>query len=425
MAECTWLLKTPDAIYGPETEDRLISWAKAGKIQPGQSISTDGEEWISVTEVPFLDMRWSIDIQDGKPPRGPFHREAVDALLQRGRLPENVKIIEVREPWIQEELILDENPDDLTVEKDYIIDDASPSQEIEESEKEEEPIEETPIESTPVEQEEIVQEEIVQEESVQEETVQEEIIQEEIAIKEEIPEPEEKVPEPEEEKIVVKEELPQRETVVNSQKQVDLPNIPPEATILYGLMREEAESLAKLIADEKRETEEFRKASQERQERMQERRQSLLRLIGSDADDMVRKARITHPTLARDTGLRQDYNALKLLQERITQEAKNKIDTLTDRLNKSETEVRRMRQQMIDSATLSKQLIETRETLQRREKEIMAERQRFEEERQRYAMERQTLMARLSALETGLPGGTNQSREARGVKLAPWMGLIK
>jgi hypothetical protein len=393
MAECTWLLKTPDAIYGPETEDRLISWAKAGKIQPGQSISTDGEEWISVTEVPFLDMRWSIDIQDGKPPRGPFHREAVDALLQRGKLPENVKIIEVREPWIQEELILDENPDDLTVEKDYIIDDASPSQEIEESEKEEEPIEETPIESTPVEQEEIVQEE--------------------------------KVPEPEEEKIVVKEELPQRETVVNSQKQVDLPNIPPEATILYGLMREEAESLAKLIADEKRETEEFRKASQERQERMQERRQSLLRLIGSDADDMVRRARITHPTLARDTGLRQDYNALKLLQERITQEAKNKIDTLTDRLNKSETEVRRMRQQMIDSSTLSKQLIETRETLQRREKEIMAERQRFEEERQRYAMERQTLMARLSALETGLPGGTNQSREARGVKLAPWMGLIK
>jgi chromosome segregation ATPase len=158
---------------------------------------------------------------------------------------------------------------------------------------------------------------------------------------------------------------------------------------------------------------------------MQERRQSLLRIIGSDADDMVRRARINHPSFSQDDRLRQDYNALKLLQERVTQEAKNKIDILTDRLNKSEFEVRRLRQQLIDTATLSKQLIEARATLQRREKEIITERQRFEEERQRFAIERQTLMTRLSALETGLPGGTNQSREAHSIKLAPWMGLIK
>ena len=29
----------------------------------------------------------------------------------------------------------------------------------------------------------------------------------------------------------------------------------------------------------------------------------------------------------------------------------------------------------------------------------------------------------LSALESSLPGHTNQSREAHAVKLAPWMGL--
>jgi predicted nucleic acid-binding Zn-ribbon protein len=80
---------------------------------------------------------------------------------------------------------------------------------------------------------------------------------------------------------------------------------------------------------------------------------------------------------------------------------------------------------MVDTATLSKQLADTRETLQRREKEIVAERQRFEEERQRFAMERQALLSRLSSLESGIGGDTNQAREARGVKIAPWMSLKK
>jgi hypothetical protein len=396
MAETKWLLKTPDALYGPESQERLISWAKAGKIQPGQSISTDGEEWISVTEVPFLDMRWSIDIQDGKPPRGPFHREAVDALVARGRLPENVKIIEVREPWPQDEFDLEEPSESAITENDYIID-----EEITETEEKE--IKETTTEEVAVAEETITEENTAEEPTLATDTESE---QEIATVENKMSNTEEVIPE-------------------ENNKQMDLPNLPPDASVLYGLMKEEAESLTKLIEAEIRKTEEFRKASLARQERMQERRQSLLRIIGSDADDMVRRARINHPSFSQDDRLRQDYNALKLLQERVTQEAKNKIDILTDRLNKSEFEVRRLRQQLIDTATLSKQLIEARATLQRREKEIITERQRFEEERQRFAIERQTLMTRLSALETGLPGGTNQSREAHSIKLAPWMGLIK
>jgi hypothetical protein len=396
MAETKWLLKTPDALYGPESQERLISWAKAGKIQPGQSISTDGEEWISVTEVPFLDMRWSIDIQDGKPPRGPFHREAVDALVARGRLPENVKIIEVREPWPQDEFDLEEPSESAITENDYIID-----EEITGTEEKE--IKETTTEEVAVAEETITEENTAEEPTLGTDTESE---QEIATVENKMSNTEEVIPE-------------------ENNKQMDLPNLPPDASVLYGLMKEEVESLTKLIESEIRETEEFRKASLARQERMQERRQSLLRIIGSDADDMVRRARINHPSFSQDDRLRQDYNALKLLQERVTQEAKNKIDILTDRLNKSEFEVRRLRQQLIDTATLSKQLIEARATLQRREKEIITERQRFEEERQRFAIERQTLMTRLSALETGLPGGTNQSREAHSIKLAPWMGLIK
>ena len=57
-----WYLRTQDETFGPETKERLIEWAQMGRIQPGQDISEDGETWRPATEIPFLDMRWSIDI---------------------------------------------------------------------------------------------------------------------------------------------------------------------------------------------------------------------------------------------------------------------------------------------------------------------------------------------------------------------------
>ena len=65
-----WYLRTQDDTFGPETRERLLEWAKMGRIQPGQEVSPDGETWMPAVEVPFLDMRWSIDIGDGTP-RGP------------------------------------------------------------------------------------------------------------------------------------------------------------------------------------------------------------------------------------------------------------------------------------------------------------------------------------------------------------------
>ena len=75
-----WYLRTQDETFGPETKERLIEWARMGRIQPGQDISSDGETWRPATEIPFLDMRWSIDIGDGNP-RGPFNKHAAQALL--------------------------------------------------------------------------------------------------------------------------------------------------------------------------------------------------------------------------------------------------------------------------------------------------------------------------------------------------------
>ena len=93
-----WYLKANDETFGPESRDRLVEWAKMGRILPGQEISLDGETWYPVTDVPFLDMRWSIDPGDGNP-RGPFNRAAADALLKSGRLPPTATLVEVRAPF--------------------------------------------------------------------------------------------------------------------------------------------------------------------------------------------------------------------------------------------------------------------------------------------------------------------------------------
>ena len=98
MGEAKWYLRTPDETFGPETEERLVEWARVGRIQPGQEVSDDNLTWRRVEEVPFLDMRFSIDIGDGNP-RGPFHRAAAEALLASGRLPKTSTLVEVREPF--------------------------------------------------------------------------------------------------------------------------------------------------------------------------------------------------------------------------------------------------------------------------------------------------------------------------------------
>ena len=93
-----WYLRTQDETFGPESKARLLEWARMGRIQPGQEISSDGETWMPATEVPLLDMRWSIDIGDGHP-RGPFNKTAAQALLSSGRLPPGSRIVEVRPPF--------------------------------------------------------------------------------------------------------------------------------------------------------------------------------------------------------------------------------------------------------------------------------------------------------------------------------------
>ena len=62
MGEAKWYLRTQDETFGPETQEKLVEWARMGRIQPGQEVSDDNDIWRRVEDVPFLDMRFSIDL---------------------------------------------------------------------------------------------------------------------------------------------------------------------------------------------------------------------------------------------------------------------------------------------------------------------------------------------------------------------------
>lgn len=372
-----WWLRTQDEVFGPVTRDNLIEWARMGRIQPGQDVSCDGENWMPATDVDFLDMRWSIDIGDGMPPRGPFNKQAAQALLASGRLPQGSTLVEA----VQQHTSVKEDGEDGG-ENSVTI-------------KEEQ--------SVPVDNESVPaagssdDQKIISELKLQLETLQ------------------------------ANEEVYEGRIKLLSD---EIKRLPPTAQLaadaqaaMYTLMREEADELSLALEAEQKEVELLREYRRARTERLLARRQEILRRIGTDADDMMRRAIRAHPEDPRTAHMRQELDALRILQERTTKEAERKINDLSLKLRDSMTEAKRLREQAADVTVIYRQLQETREKLQMREKELVEERQRSEIERQQHAAAQQALLARLSSLETGLPGGTNQSREARTVRLAPWMGL--
>lgn len=370
-----WWLRVQDETFGPVTREGLLEWARMGRIQPGQDVSEDGERWIPATDVAFLDMRWSIDIGDGTP-RGPFNKQAAQALLASGRLPPGSRLVEAA-------------PVPAAA-------DAPP------------PAEPSPApEKAPAAPE----AEAVPAPAAPEKTSSD---------APSCPVPPAQAGEVAELKLQV-------ETLAD-----ELKRLPPTArlaadaqTAVYALMKDEADELAAALEAENREAEALREYRRRRIDRLLARRQEILKRIGTDAEDMTRRALRQYPEDPRTVHMRQELDALRVLQERSAQEAERKVRDLAAKLRERDAEVKRLREQAADATVIYRQLQDVREKLMTREKELMEERQKSEAERQQHAAAQQTLLARLSSLEMGMPGTTNQSREARNVRLAPWMELKK
>ena len=433
--EAKWHLRTQDETFGPVTEGQLVAWAKMGRVQPGQEISDDSIVWRRVEDVPFLDMRFSIDIGDGNP-RGPFNRAAAEALLASGRLPPTASMVETREPFAQKEL---EQEDSEAGRPDDVQPAAEPQVKI--VEKIVEKRVEVPVEKiveVPVEK---IVEKVVE---VPVEKVVEKIVEV----------PVEKIVE----KIVV-DETKVRELETRGEKlesalkdatdrenkysehvahlEDELRRLPQEArevadirAAVYSIIRNESEDIAAQLESEKREFDAYKQRYQKRSERLQERRRELIRRSGSGIEDMIRKALLERPEDPRTTQLRKELNELRRTRDFEKADAAERENRLSEELRRMKADEARAAAGMKDVTQLRQEVQSLREQLQLREKELLSERQTNEELRRQQAASQQMLMARLAELESpsiGTPQTleTNQSREAKQVKLPSWMRLHK
>ena len=458
-----WYLRTQDETFGPESEEKLVEWAKLGRIQPGQEISEDNEVWRRVEDVPFLDMRFSIDIGDGNP-RGPFNRAAAEALIASGRLPPAATMIESREPF--------DTPAPSAEEPAPQAEPQAPEPPAPEPQQEPEQPEpaENPVEAPAAEVEEKVVERVVE---VPVEKIVEKIVEvpvEKIVEKEVVREvPVEKIVEVPVEKIVEKvvvdetrvkelEEMlaaatrvaGENEKAVKDAKAVEeklreqvsaledeLRRLPQTASevadiqaAMYSVMTAEAEELAALMEAEKKEADDFRRRHEERADRLLERRRMLLKRAGSNIEDMTRRALVERPEDPRMARMRKEYDAFRQHAEKTALESERKIRELSEQLRTSRAETARAAEGMRDITQLRAEIEDLKLRLQQREKELLESKQATETLRQHQAASQQALMARLASLESPSIGtsstlSTNQSREAKLVKLPSWMRLGK
>ena len=437
MSEAKWYLRTQDETFGPESEERLVEWARMGRIQPGQEISDDNEVWRRVEDVPFLDMRFSIDIGDGNP-RGPFNRAAAEALLASGRLPATSTIVETREPFEAEENEVEVEGGEKVEVKGGGGGETESGAEAPQCEKVVEKIVEKIVE-VPVEK--IVEKEVRIEVPV--EKIVEKIV--------EVPVEVEKVVEKEVEKIVVDDRRVKEleglladsqarasklsEQVISLENELKrLPQAASEVAdiqaAVYKIMADEASELAAVIEQEKREFDACKQRYLERSDRLLERRRTMLKRAGASAADMTRRALIERPEDPRTTQLRHELEELRRVHERGMLEQERKIRELEDALKSRHTEELREAAEMKDITQLRQEAEQLREQLHRTEKALLEERQKGAELRQQQAVAQQTMMARIASLESPSIGSaqtleTNQSREAKMVKLPSWMKLRK
>ena len=483
-----WYLRTQDETFGPESEEKLVEWARLGRIQPGQEISEDNEVWRRVEDVPFLDMRFSIDIGDGNP-RGPFNRAAAEALIASGRLPPSARMVESREPFdapapiiepepqpepepqVEPEPSVEPEPQPEPVpqvepepsvepesrpapESQAVSSQVDPEPKIVEKivevpvEKIVEKIVEVPVEKivekevireVPVEVEKIVEKEVIKEVPVEVEKIVEKVVVDETRVKEleEMLAAATRVADENEK--ALKDEKAAEEKL---QEQVhsledELRRLPQTASevadiqaAVYSIMTAEAEELAAVIEAEKKEADEFHRRHQERADKLQQRRCMLLKRAGSNIEEMTRRALVDRPEDPRMARMRKEYDAFRQHAEKTALESERKIRELTEQLRTSRAETLRATEGMRDITQLRAEIEDLKARLQQREKELLGSKQENESLRQHQAASQQALMARLASLESPSIGtsstlATNQSREAKLVKLPSWMRLGK
>ena len=472
MSEAKWFLRTQDETFGPETQERLVEWARVGRIQPGQEVSDDNVTWQRVEDVAFLDMRFSIDIGDGNP-RGPFNRAAAEALLKSGRLPSSATLVETRAPF-EEEKKEEAKPAEEAAEATAATTGTAETEATQETKGTEETIEtpaevkvvekivEVPVEKVvekivevPVEKivEKVVEKVVVDETRVKElegllaeerrhtsdlqtrlDAAQKSAAEQRVAAETAAAEAAAKASdlqarldaslkgaaEAQAKSDAAAKDAAAREAKLQEQVHAledELRRLPQAASevadiqaAVYGIMTGEADEISNLVESEKKAFEEFKARHQARTDALLERRRELLKRAGVNIEDMTRRALRERPEDPRTVQLRKELDEVRHAHDREVVEHAAQVRVLTERLRDAEAEQARLSASSMDLTQLRAEVESLREQLQVREKELVTERQIAEESRRQEATRQQVLVNRLASLES--PSiGTAQSLE--------------
>lgn len=202
-------------------------------------------------------------------------------------------------------------------------------------------------------------------------------------------------------------------------------------TAVYGMITEEIEELAKLMESEKREFEQFKERHQARADRLLERRQQLMRSAGANIEDMSRRALANRPEDPRTTLLRKEFDEYRDKMERLARNNEEIIRNLRAELNLEKNNAARSRNELnLDATQLQRQVTDLQNRLAEKDRALLSARQRIDELQQAQSFHQQQLMAKLARLESPSIGtvqsmSTNQTREAKMVKIPSWMRLGK
>lgn len=202
-------------------------------------------------------------------------------------------------------------------------------------------------------------------------------------------------------------------------------------TAVYGVMAEEIEELGRLMEAEKQEFEQFKERQQARADRLLERRQQLMKRAGANIEDMSRRALSNRPEDPRTTLVRKEFAEYRDKMERLCRNNEETIRNLRNELNLEKSNAARSRSELgLDATQLQRQITELTNRLSERERELLNAKQRIDELQQAQSFHQQQLMAKLARLESPSIGtahsmATNQTREARMVKIPSWMRLGK
>ncbi len=195
---------------------------------------------------------------------------------------------------------------------------------------------------------------------------------------------------------------------------------------VYELVKVEIEELAKTMELERSHVEQLKEWSLKRQQILQERRQTLLRLMGGSPGEMTRRAVREQPSDPQVARMRAELENLRVTYQREVRLAETKEREYQDKVRVLESEGARLLGQVVEGEKKGQRAQEMEELLRRREHELSDERKNRAAEREQFVSSQQALLMRIETLEKAMKPATpeeTQSAEARNVKLASWMRL--